>query len=742
MVETKTTFCRICEALCGLEVDVEDGRVVDIRPDAEHVATDGFGCPKGLKQHRILDSPDRLKHPLKRAGSRWEEVSWDEALAGIGAKVAELRRDDGPDSIAMYVGTAAGFGVLHPIFAQGFMDGIGSRSMYSSATQDCANKFAVAREMYGFVFTQPFPDVGRTRCLVIVGANPVVSKWSFLQVPNPSKHIRAIQARGGKVIVVDPRRTETAKVASEHVFIRPGTDVFLFLSFLHELIAAGGVDRARVERHMTGFEEVERLAHVWPAERTEPVTGVPAAKLREIVAAFRDADGAALYSSTGVNMGGQGALAFWIQEVINAVSGNLDRPGGSLVGKGIIDFPRFAKKNGVLTKTHRSRIGDFVSLNDAFPGGILADEILTPGDRQVKALFVTGGNPLITMPNAARLREAFSKLELLVCLDVFLNETASLAHYVLPCTAPLQRPDLPFVFPLMLGLQAKPYLQATERVVPPQGEQRDEATIYLDLARASGVNLFGSRVAQKGLEAARRVYHLLHPERRPEVPQEWLLSALLRVTGNGSFRRLVAERHGRLRPGHVGGDFLDDRCVTDDGRVALAPLRFIERARALDEDFERERANGGGLRLITRRAVTTHNSWTHNFPEFLSGGRDTNHLYLHPIDAARLGLGEGDYADVTTETASVRLPVALLDDLMPGTVALPHGWGHQHAAGLSVAAKTKGVNVNILAADGVDRIDRLSGMARLTGIPVEVRPAAAAPDFSSWSGISATSDER
>jgi formate dehydrogenase len=739
MIETKTTFCRICEALCGLEVDVEEGKVVDIRPDANHVATDGFGCPKGLKQHRILDSPDRLHHPLKRDGSRWREVSWEEALSGIGAKVAELRRDD-PDSIAMYVGTAAGFGVLHPVFAQGFMDGIGSRSMYSSATQDCANKFAVAREMYGFVFTQPFPDVDRMRCLIIVGANPVVSKWSFLQVPNPAKHIRAIQARGGKVYVVDPRRTETAKVASEHVFIRPATDVYFFLSFLHELIATGGVDRALVERHMTGFDEIEKLARAWPAERTEPVTKVPAAKLREMVATFRAADGAALYSSTGVNMGGYGALAFWIQEVINAVSGNLDRPGGSLVGNGIIDFPRFAKKNGVLTKTHRSRIGDFVSLNDAFPGGILADEILTPGPRQVKALFVTGGNPLITMPNSARLREAFEKLELLVCLDVFLNETASLAHFVLPCTAPLQRPDLPFLFPLLLGLQAKPYLQATERVVPPQGEQRDEATIYLDLARASGVSLFGSKAAQKALEAARRVYHLTHPERRPEVPQEWLLSALLRASRNGSFRRLLADRHGRLRPPHAGGDFFGSRCLTDDGRVALAPRRFMEQAEDLEESFAREQSEQRKLRLITKRAVTTHNSWTHNFPEFLSGGRDTNHLYVHPADAARIGLVEGDYADVTSETARVRLPVALLDDLMPGTVALPHGWGHQHAAGLSVAGKTRGVNVNILAADGAERIDRLSGMARLTGIEVDVRPAAGAPDFSSWSGIG--SDER
>lgn len=734
-METKTTFCRICEALCGLEVDVENGKVVDIRPDDQHVATDGFGCPKGLKQHRILSSPDRLLYPMRRNGSEWGRVSWDDALSGIGGTVRRLIRDHGPDSIAMYVGTAAGFGVLHPVFAQGFMDGIGSRSMYSSSTQDCANKFAVAREMYGFVFTQPFPDVDRTNCLIIVGANPVVSKWSFLQVPNPSKRIRAIQARGGKVYVVDPRRTETAKVASAHVFIRPGTDVFFFLSFLNELIAIGGVDRALVSRHMHGFDEVERLARLWPPERTQPITRVPAETLREMVATFRAADGASLYCSTGVNMGGNGALAFWIQEVINAVSGNLDRPGGSLVGNGVIDFAKFSKKNGILTKTHRSRIGNFVSLNDAFPGGILADEILTPGPRQVKALFVTGGNPLITMANAGRLREAFGQLELLVSLDVFLNETASAGHYALPCTAPLQRPDLPFIFPLMLGLQARPYLQATDRIVPPDGEQRDEATIYLDLARACGVGLFGSKAAQKTLETLRRLHGLLHPDRKGEVPQEWLLSGLLRASGQGGYRRLLAESHGRLRPQHAGGDFLGRRCVTDDGKIQLAPPRFLEQVRKLNADFERESVEAQTLKLITRRAVTTHNSWTHNFEDFLTGGRDTNHLYMHPDDARRAGLRNGDYADVISATATVRLPVALLDELMPGTVAMPHGWGHQHAAGLSVASKTRGVNVNILAGDGPDRLERVSGMAHLTGIPVAVKPASAPHDPTSWSGI-------
>lgn len=738
MIETKTTFCRICEALCGLEVDVEDGKIVDIRPDSDHVATDGFGCPKGLKQHHILSSPDRLKYPLKRVGTGFERISWEQALTEIGAKVRQLIDSRDADAISMYVGTAAGFSILHPIFAQGFMDGLGSTSMYSSATQDCANKFAVASQVYGFPFTQPFPDVDRNQCLIIVGANPVVSKWSFLQVPNPSKRIKDISARGGKVIVVDPRRTETAKIADEHLFIRPNSDVFFYLSFLNELVASGGVERARVDRFMSGFAEIEALARRWTPEHTESVTGIPAAKLRELVRTYRQADGAALYSSTGVNMGGNGSLAFWIQEVINAVSGNLDRRGGVVVGNGIFDFAKFSKKNGILTKSRTSRIGGFSSVNDAYPGGLLADEILTPGPRQVRALFVTGGNPLITMPNSGRLRAALENLELLVVLDVFLNETASLAHYVLPATAPLQRPDLPFLFPLFMGMQAKPYLQATERVVPPDGEQRDESTIYLDLCRACGVGLFGSKVAQASLEAARRLYHLRHPDRKPEVPQEWLLSALLRVTGQGGFRRLLGEVHGRPQADHGVADFLGKRCVTDDGRVHLAPPALLEQARKLDADFAAANEASGKLRLITKRAVTTHNSWTHNFEGFISGGRDTNYLYMHPQDAKRLGVDDGDVVDVSSEIATVRVPMALLEDLMPGTVALPHGWGHQHARGLSVASKTRGVNVNLLAADGPEKLERLSGMAHLTGIPVEVRLAAAAQDPGTWSGLPAT----
>ncbi len=728
------TFCRICEALCGLEVTTENGRVTDIQPDKRHVATGGYSCVKGLKQNELYTTPDRLKHPLKRkSDGSYEQISWKQTLDEIGSKVHEIRTKYSPDAIGMYVGTAAGFGVLHPAFAQGFMTGVGSKSMFSSATQDCASKFAAARHIYGFPFTQPFPDLDHTQCLIIVGANPAVSKWSFLQVPNPINKLKRLQDRGTKLYVVDPRQTETSKVAGEHVFIRPNTDIFFYLSFLHELHLIGGLDAERVSEHMTGLDEVLDLASEWPAEKTEEVTRMSADKLKEMVRSFHEADGASIYCSTGVNMGSNGTLCFWIQEVINAASGNLDKKGGTLVGMGVTDFIKFGKKSGTLLREDKSRVGNFDSVNDAFPGGILADEILTPGPKQIRALFVTGGNPLITMANSSRLKEAFESLELLVCLDIQQSETASIATHVLPCTDPLQRPDLPFIFPLMLGLQTKPYLQATKAIVEPEAEQRDEASIYLDLCKASRVSLFGSKIAQLLFSFMKWLHGTRKGQRLKALPQEFILNLLLRATKQKSFKKLLKDKHGVLRPKHKVDSFLGNRVVTDDGKIQLAPKAFMEQAKKLAHDFELEIQNADKLKLITKRAVTTHNSWTHNIDRFAFRDGGTNYLYMHPSDASKNDLEDGELADVSSETATVRLPVRVIDELMPGTVALPHGWGHQHSK-MGTANRTKGVNVNILAADGPDKIEKLSGMANLTGILVEVKKAAG-EQAHTWSGL-------
>ena len=679
MAETHSTFCRLCEALCGLTVTVEGNRVVEIRPDKEHVVSRGYACPKSIRFGEIHHSEDRLQYPIKRSADGFHRISWEQALAEIGEKLRSLRSHVGPDSIATYMGSAAGLSFLQPFFVDGFLRAIGSRASYQVASLDCSNKFVVAEHMYGSPLLQPYPDVDHTECLVLIGANPVVSGMPFINLPRPLDRIRAIEKRGGRVFFVNPRLTETARAVGEQVYIRPDTDVFFLLSFLNELVATDGVKQERVERFMIGYGELAELARLFSPERTAEVTRISPEKLREMVAVHRRASSAALYSATGLNQGTNGSLAFWIQEAINAVSGNLDRRGGTLVGKGVPFFPELARRAGFAIRKDRSRVGDFPSVVDAFPSGTLADEILTPGERQVRALVVVAGNPLMSCPNAARLEKAFGELELLVAIDIFRNETGNLAHYVLPGLSFLQRADLPFLFPSVLRLQAVPYVQYTDRVVEPEGEQRDECQILLDLARATGTSIFGMRSVQWLLEGGRfRSVFGIRPER--------LFDVVALALGIGGVRSLRRSPHGRLLEQTEAGSFLERRVLTDHRKVDLAPRCLLAAAGKLEADFELELQRKDEFKLITKREHLSLNSWMHNTAFFVKGRRYTNYLYMHPQDAQRLGLENLDLAQVSSSTGSVCVPVVRTDELMPGVVALPHGWGHEKATGLGIAS--------------------------------------------------------
>jgi anaerobic selenocysteine-containing dehydrogenase len=618
--------------------------------------------------------------------------------------------------VSAYLGNPISFSLLPPILTAAFLQGLGSRNLFQTGSQDCNNKFAVAERVYGFPFIQPFPDVDQTHCLIIIGSNPAVSRGSFIQLPDPIRRLRAIEARGGKVFHLNPRRTETAKQLGTHVFIRPDTDVYFLLSFLNEVIAQGAFDQDRVSRFMRGLDTLRKVAEPWPAERTAEITGVPAETLREMVDAYVEADGAALHLSTGVNQGSHGTLAFWIQETINAISGNLDRIGGTLVGHGYVkDFPKLARKGGHTMRKDVSRVGRLPSVADTFPAGLMADEILTPGDGRVRALFCVSGNPLLTVPNSnGRLEEALGALELLVVIDIFKNETANHAHYILPGSSALQRPDLPFVFQSLMGVQPVPYAQYTDALVPLDAEQRDETMILLQLAKACGSRLFGSRLASGVLKTAMSL----------GLTTERFLALMARGFRLGSLDGLRREPHGRLLEPHRGGDFLGVRVVTDDGLLDLAPKDLVAAASELEADFEIEVARRGDFKLISKREQHSHNSWLHNHPRFVEGKRSTNYLYMHPDDARRIGVESGAVVEVRSSVAAVRLPVQLTEEMMIGAVALPHGWGHQAADGLSVASKTTGVNVNLLAADGPDELEYFSGMAKLNGIWVDVTPTA------------------
>jgi anaerobic selenocysteine-containing dehydrogenase len=721
---TVTTFCRICEACCGLEVDVQGSQVLDIRPDPKHVVSQGYACIKGIRYKEMHESPDRLRTPLKRVGSRFEPIGWAQAFAEIGEKVRRLRAERHPDAVGFYFGNPVAFSTTHPIFMNGFVKGLGTTNMFSAGSQDCNNKFYVAQRMYGSAALQPVPDVDHSDCLIFLGSNPAVSHSSIMSFPRPVERLRAVERRGGRVWFVDPRRTESARLVGEAVLIRPDTDVFFLFAFLQEVLARGSLDEARVGQHMRGLDALRRVAAPWTPERASEVTGIPAAKLREMVDAYlratREGRGAALYCSTGVNQGRHGSLAYWALNAINAVTGNLDRQGGAVVPRGLIDAPRLMKRAGVGERRRWSRVGGHEAVLDTLPASILPDEILAPGDRQMRALFVTAGNPVLSCADETRMAEALSQLDLLVCVDMFRNETANLAHYILPAASFLERPDLPLA---SNGFALTPYAQLTEAAVPPDGEQREEWWIFAQLARACGVPLFGSRAASTALGLGLALGRLPWVGDRVGLHGRNLLRAVVATSGQVSWRDLVRNPHGVLLSPNRGGDFLGHRVLTRDGKVDLAPEDLVaEGPEILEASHARERAQRQVLKLISKREKHSHNSWMHNAPSLVSGPRRTNYLYMHPDDASARRLSEGDMARVRTDHGAVEAPVRLTDDLMPGTIALPHGWGHGAADGLQVARAAAGVNVNRLAPSGPGTVERFAGMTHLTGIPTTVEP--------------------
>lgn len=720
--QKKVTFCRICEASCGLVAEVEDDRrVLRLLPDPEHVVSRGFVCVKGTRYVDVHNSPDRLQTPLKRVGDGFEPMSWDQAMLEIGEKVRALRAEHGAESVGMYLGNPAAFSLPHVAFAGFFASALGTRHLYTSGSQDCNNKFVAAEEMFGSPLLQPIPDLDHVRCFILVGSNPVVSQLTFVSAPRLLERLRAIETAGGRVVFVNPRHTESAASCGQQVFIRPGSDVFFFLAFANELFARSGVSPA-VQPSVVGLSKLREVVEPWLPERVARVTGIAPELLRELVSAYLAADGAVLYAGTGVNQGPHGTLCAWLLNAINTLSGNLDRRGGMLLTKQQQRSAKLAYPTGDKIRHTYSRVGGHRSVLDSMPAALIADEITTPGEGQLRGLFVSAGNPVLSCSNSERTTEALRQLDLIVAVDLFRNETGNLAHYLLPVTSSLERSDMPMG---LAGYQPVPYLQWVDAVVPPLAETRDEWWIFSRLASACGVPLLGSRLFQGWLDQSTDA-----PVRTKWLPR-WLrftalwLFAMLSALELKTLRGLRRRVHGTLLAAPRGGSFVGKKVPTASGKIELAPSTFVEAAGQLDSIHEQQLADVGRLRLITKREKTSHNSWMHNVDRFVSGVRNRNYLYMSPRDAAERGLTDGGMCRVRSDTGQLEVQVHLTDELMPGAVALPHGWGHQQASGLKIASRTQGVNANLLSPDGSASVEMLAGMTQLTAILVEVSALAA-----------------
>ena len=721
MTITRHTFCRVCEATCGLEVDVEDNRVVAIRPDKQHVVSKGYSCVKGIHFDQVQNSPDRITQPMKRIGSRWEPIGWEQAIAEIGARIKAIRDRDGGDAIAHLVGSAGGANVLAPLFRNAFYKALGSRALFGTGTCDTTNKFRVCEDMYGSPFQLAYPDVDRTEFLAVLGANPAVSGNTLYHLPHAVQRLKDITRRGGRVVFINPRRIETAQ-AGEHVFIRPDTDVFLLAAWCNALINSGSVDEVAISRHMKHYAALKEAVAGWTAERQAAVTGIDVDAFNSLVESHRRANGAGLYMATGVNQGRSGTHCFWLLECINAISGNLDRAGGMLMGKGIIDMAGEVKKAGEVTlKTVRP--DGMPSVVGLMPSGMLAPDI---EEGRVKAMIVEASNPLLACSNPdGRLDRAFGTLELLVCIDLFRNEVGNLAHYILPAPTFLERAEIPYALQSFMGCTPVPFMIYSDAVVEPPSGVRHEWWIYSRIAEATGVAMFGKRWLAALLKLNTRLaYSSRAWLRKLAVTPEKMLDGMLKKAGLPSARAMAGEHpHGILLPENLGGNYLGTpRVITDDGLVDLAPAAYLEGLQQKLETLHAEElAQRDAFKLIGKREIKRINTASANVPRLVKDV--SNYAYINPSDAAELGVVNGDRVGVRSAFGAIEVPVRLSDEMMRRTVAIPQCWGHKDADGLAHAQKHPGVNSNYLAGDGRANIEPLSGMSHLSGIVVEIARA-------------------
>jgi anaerobic selenocysteine-containing dehydrogenase len=724
----KVTFCRICEPTCGMVATVQDGRLVSLRPDTDHPVTKGFSCPKGIEFADIQNDPDRLLSPMRRtAAGDFEPISWARALDEIGTRLRDIRRRHGGESIAWYAGNPSAFSHSHAIWSAGFVRGVGSRHLYTPNTQDTSSRFVASALLYGSPTIFPLPDLNRTSFLLMVGANPLVSRGSLVAAGNMREKLSGITSRGGRVVVVDPRRTETAK-AFEHVAVRPDGDAWLLLGMLHVILTEGLADQRAIARQTTGIDELAAAARQWTPARAEQRCGVGAEQIAALARAFATAGSAVAYGRTGACLGRHATLVNVLLDALNVVTGNLDVPGGSAFARPPIDFTRLAHVLGVATyDSYRTRVGDLPEVLGQLPAPLMAAEIHTPGRGQIKALFVSAGNPVLSVPGSRELAAALDELELQVGIDLYLNETHRHADYVLPAATFYERDDLPV--PLS-EIQLTPFVQWTDAVVAPRGEARPDWQIIDDIAAQLGfASITGVLTRWIGTgPAARAVLRVIAPAARRLTPQR-VIDLLLRTGRDGdlfglrngglSVRRLRSTPHGVVLADSVETGVLRRRVRHRDRRVHLdAPQIVAELSRLADvPDVD----PAFPLRMIGRREVRSHNSWMHNNPKFRDGSRRQRAL-VNPKDAAVAGIGAGDLLRVVSAHGCIELPAEVSEDVAPGTIAVPHGWGHRDA-GWQVANAAGGANVNEITSAGVDDLERVSGMSHLTAVPVRIEAA-------------------
>ena len=701
MQTTHYRSCPLCEATCGVAITVDGNRVVSVRGDDDDPFSRGYICPKGTALADLHADPDRLKRPVVRDGDGWREVGWDEAFDLVASKLNAIRARHGKHAIAVYQGNPSAHNLGLLTYGQLLLRTLGTKNSYSATSLDQLPHMLAALLMFGNQLLMPVPDIDRSDLFICLGANPLASNGSIMTAPDVKSRLKAIRERGGRVIVLDPRRTETAEKADQHVFIRPGTDAALLLAMVHVLFAENLVKLGRLRAN--GLDELRRASTQWTPERAAQITGVSAADIRELARALATTKRAVLYGRIGVCTQEFGGLAAWLCYAINALTGHLDEVGGLMFTTPAVDPLPLAAMLGFDGgfDRYRSRVSQKPEFGGELPVTVLAEEIETPGQGQIRALITSAGNPVLSAPGGPRLEKAFAGLDFMVSIDPYINETTRLAHVILPPTSPLERSH----YDAALNAFA---VRNVAKYSPPLFERDEHARHDWEICLALWTRLGMPRHLGPGSWLVQRLLGKLGPEP--------IIDLALRTGPHRlSLAKLRAAPHG-LDLGPLESR-LPKRLATKDKALQLAPERYLQDLARLDLLG----SPADGLVLIGRRHLRSNNSWMHNSERLVKGPPRCT-LMIHPDDAASRQLADGGRARISTTTGAIELPVEVTDAIMPGVVSIPHGWGHgRRGVKLRVASEHAGESVNDILDPA--QIDELSGTSALTGQRVEVSRA-------------------
>ncbi len=698
--------CNICEAICGLEIEIHGKHILSIKGDKKDPLSRGFICPKGTALQDIQNDPNRLRQPMKRKGDTWEAIEWNDVFDWVANQIVETQSKYSNDSVGVYFGnpTVHNYGSLtHGV---PFSRMINTSNHFSATSLDQLPLQMACHFMYGHQFLIPVPDIDRCDYFLMIGANPMASNGSLWTVPDVPARIKELKKRGGELVVIDPRKTETAKVATTHHFVRPGSDALLLMAIIHTLFEEDLLNTGHLTSYISNTNTVKEASQVFSPESVSDLTGIKAENIRDMARKLSSTKRAICYGRMGISTQVYGAVCNWAIQVINVLCGNLDIEGGTLLTHPAVGFVKPGEGSpGHFARKH-SRVRGLPSFSGEIPSVVMAEEMLTPGEGQIKGFITMAGNPVLSAPNGVKLDSAFENLDFMVSIDFYINETTRHADIILPPTAPLEHDHYDMVFFLFATRNTVRFNQAV--IEAEEGSKHDWEIL----------NELSSRIAEKRGES-------FQPLLEPSMLMDFALKMGHYAQEPGNIGALSIER---LKENPHGIDLgplkpsLTKRICTQDGLIDLAPDVYIVDIERLKKELEVKIDSKNinlDLKLIGRRHIRSNNSWLHNTHRLVKG-KSRWQLLMHPDDMKARSLEENTEVKISSNANSVKTRVSASESMMPGVVSLPHGWGHdRQGVQLDIASKQGGVSINDITDDTF--YDKLSGNAALNGVPVEVR---------------------